>query len=130
DDRLVLADHPAAQILFHVEELLALAGQHLVDRYPGPARYDAGNVLLGDGFLEHPPGFGALDLLELALELGDDAVGQLARTAPVAAALHDFELGAGLVEMLLQFLRAGELVLLGPPWCRQFGRELFALLVL
>jgi len=50
----------------------------LFDRYSGPARHDAGDVLLGDRFLEHAPGLGALDLSELALELGDDTVGQLA----------------------------------------------------
>ena len=88
-------------------------------------------MLVGDGFVDHAPGFGALNLLELAFELRDDPIGQLASAAPIAAALHDVELGARLVELLLELLRTSELVLLGPPLRGQFGRallELFELL--
>ena len=43
--RLVLADDARAQVLLHLQQLLALALQHLVDRDAGPARHDAGDVL-------------------------------------------------------------------------------------
>ena len=46
DDRLVLADDPPAQRIFHMEELLALALQHLVDGNAGPARDDGGDLAL------------------------------------------------------------------------------------
>ena len=35
-----LTDHTAGDGVFHLQELLALALQHLVDRNPGPARDD------------------------------------------------------------------------------------------
>ena len=37
DQRLVLADDALAKRLFHLEELVALASHHLVDRNAGPA---------------------------------------------------------------------------------------------
>ena len=70
------------------------------------------------------PASAALRLLELAFELGDHAIGELARTAPIAPALHDLELGARLVELLLELLCPGELVLLGAPLRSQLGRAL------
>ena len=98
-----------------LQQLFALARQHLVDRDAGPARHDAGDVLGGHRLFEHAALFRALGFLELAFELGDHAVGQFAGAAPIAAALRLVELGAGLVELLLELLRAGELVLLGLP---------------
>src|SRR5213079_61177 len=52
-----------------------------------------------------------LGFLELLLEVGDDAVGELAGTPQLAPALGDLELGARLVELLLELLGIGELVL-------------------
>src|SRR3546814_6960834 len=40
-----LADHALADFLLHLEQLLALALQHLVDWNAGPARDDRGDVL-------------------------------------------------------------------------------------
>src|SRR5579885_3443412 len=105
----------------------ALARQHLLDRDAGPARDDGGDVLVGHRLVDHPVSLRPLGRLQLALEIGDDAVGQLARPAPIALALHDLELGAGVFELLLQLLRARQLVLLGAPLRRQLGRALFEL---
>src|SRR5579875_3371425 len=127
DDRFVLTDDALPQLLFHVQQLVALACEHLLDRDPGPARHDGGDVLLGHRLFEHARLLGRLDLFELALELGDDAVGQLAGPAPVAAALHDFKFGARLVELLLLPLRAGQFFLFGLPLRGQLGRALLQL---
>src|SRR5207302_9682041 len=78
DQRLVLPDHAAAQVLLHLEQLVALAGKHLVDRYAGPARDDASDVDVGHRLVEHALDGAALSRLELALELGNDPVGKLA----------------------------------------------------
>ena len=72
----------------------------------------------------------AFGLSDLAFEVRDDAVGQFAGAAPIAGTLHRVELGAGLVELFLQFLGAGELAFLGLPLGGQFGRLLFQLLQL
>ena len=116
-------------LVFHAQQLVALAFQHLVDRDAGPARHDRGDVLGRDLFLDT---LAALDLvvlgfLELLLELGDHAVGQLARLGQLALALRDLELGARLVELLLDLLRIGELVLLRLPLRRQLRRLLLEL---
>jgi hypothetical protein len=44
-DRLRLPDDARADHLFHLEQLLALAFQHLVDRNAGPAADDGGDVV-------------------------------------------------------------------------------------
>ncbi len=45
--RLVLADDALGQRLLHLQELFALALQHLVDRHAGPARDDLRDVVGG-----------------------------------------------------------------------------------
>src|SRR5579859_6126749 len=42
--RLFLADHAGAQALLHMEQLLALALQHPVDRHAGPAADHRGDI--------------------------------------------------------------------------------------
>ena len=61
---------------------------------------------------ELPGFFGGL---QLALEIGDDAVGELARAREIAAALRDLELLAGAVDLFLQLLRRLERFLLLVP---------------
>ncbi len=75
-----------------------------------------------------PPGdLVGLGFLELLLEVGDHAVGQLARLGELAAALRDVQLGARLVELLLHLLQIGELVLGRGPLRGQRGRLLLEL---
>ena len=52
-DRLVLADHALGQRLLHAQQLVALAFEHAVDGNAGPARDDLGDVVGGDGLLDH-----------------------------------------------------------------------------
>ena len=72
-------------------------------------------------------GLGLLGLGELALELGDPAVGDLAGAREVAAALRHLELVAQTVELLLELLALGELLLLRLPLGGQLGRALLEL---
>src|SRR5581483_2138395 len=51
-DRLVLADHALVEVLFQVEELLALALDELRHRNARPARHNLGDVLLVDLLLQ------------------------------------------------------------------------------
>ena len=55
-DRLVLADDALVEPLLHVDELLGLALEQLVDRDPGPAGDDGGDVVLVDLLLHHRVG--------------------------------------------------------------------------
>src|SRR5205823_14462738 len=91
-DGLVLADHPAMEVLFEVDELLYLALHQAGDRDPGPGRDDLGDVLLGDLLVQHLPL--ALELLELGvprvelpLELDEAAVADLGDALELALAL-------------------------------------------
>ena len=51
--RLALADDALADLVFHAQQLVALALQHLVDRNAGPARDDMGDVVRRDRLLDH-----------------------------------------------------------------------------
>ena len=119
------------ELLLHLEQLLLLALEHLVDRHAGPARHHLGDVIGGDRLLHHRALIRIrLDPGELLLELGDTAIGQFARALVFAAALRVGELDPQLVELGLQLLRVGELALLGIPARGQVGRTLLELLQL
>ena len=85
-DRLVLADDALVQPLLHVDELLRLAFQQLVDRDAGPACDDGGDVVLVDLFLHHRVGGRAVALRELVLERRQLAVADLGDALEVALA--------------------------------------------
>ncbi len=123
--RLVLADDALLQRIFHLEELVLLAFQHLVDRDAGPARHDGGDLLGRHRFLGEGVGLLVLDGLELALETGDHAIAELAGAGEVALALRDLDLHAGLVELFLQALDVLDRFLLLLP----FGGEDVGLLL-
>src|SRR4051794_265885 len=108
------------QPLLHVHELLDLALDEPRDRDPGPLADDLRDLLrvdlLGqvDGRLELVA-LARLRLGELALELRDLAVAQLARPLEVALARRALELAARLVEALAQPPVALGLLLLALP---------------
>src|SRR3546814_14311075 len=85
----------------------------LVDGNAGPARHHGGDVALRHLLVQHAIFLRRLGLAELLLQSGNHAVLQLAGPVQVAVALGDLQLAARLVELLLQLLRAGQLVLLG-----------------
>ena len=71
-----------------------------------------------------------LDVLELLLELGNAAVGELARALVLAFALGVGELGAQLIELGLELLRLAELLLLRLPPAGDVGGALLEVLEL
>ena len=124
DQRLLLADDAGAQALLHAQQLVALAGQHLVHRNAGPARDDGGDVFRCDNFLQHAVLARRLGRSELLFEVGDDAVGELAGAPEVALALRHLELRAGRLERLVEGLRIGDLLLFRLPARGQLARAL------
>ena len=48
DDRFVLADDLAFQLVFHFQEFLRFFLFHALERHPGPLRHDMHDVLAGD----------------------------------------------------------------------------------
>src|SRR3972149_5307571 len=78
DHRFGLANDALLELVFHVQELLALAGQHLLDRNAGPARHDLGDFLLADRLGHQSFVRCAIELGKLALEPGNHAIGKLA----------------------------------------------------
>src|SRR5262249_61282385 len=78
-DRGVLTDDALVEALLHVDELLDLALEQLVDRDLRPGGDDGGDVVLVDLLLDH--GRGSLDrvaaLRELLLDLRDHPFAEL-----------------------------------------------------
>src|SRR5262249_46232824 len=108
--------------VLHPQQLFALALQHSLDRYAGPARDDLRDVVGGDRLLDEGPlGGSRFDGFELLLELGNAAIGELARALVFAAPLRIRELVARLLELRLELLGIRELVLLGLPAGGQRG---------
>ena len=101
----VLADDALADLLLHLEQLLALAFQHAVDRNAGPARHDLRDVVGGDRLLDDGAGVLAFDVLQLLFKLGDAAIGQFAGALILAAPLRVGEFDAQRVELGLELLR-------------------------
>ena len=120
-----LADHALAEAALHLQELVLFAFQHLVDGNAGPARDHLRDVVGGDRLLHHLAGILlGLDVSQPLLQLGDPAIGQLARLLVLAAALRIGELDAERVQLTLELLRVRQLVLLGAPFRGQRGRLL------
>ena len=98
--RIVLADHARADRLFHLEQLLALALQHPVDRHPGPAADDAGDVVLGHFLAQHRVVGLALRFGKLLFQRRNAAIGKLSRAGEIADALRLFQFQARGIELL------------------------------
>ena len=117
--RLVLADDALVQLLFHVDELVALALHHLRDRDAGRARHDLGDLLGADLGAQQLRLSAArrrlLRLVQLRLELRDLAVLELRHAVPVALAFRFLHLQAQLLDLFLDLLAALHLRLLRLP---------------
>ena len=62
-ERFILANDPQPQTVFHIDELLDFALQHLRHRNPSPLGDDAGNVFLIHFFFQHALSGLAVNLL-------------------------------------------------------------------
>ena len=110
-----------ASALLHVQQLVALALEHPLDRNAGPARDDCGDLVGVDLLLHHRRPWPLRRLssaFELLLQRRDLAVRELAGAREIAAALRLLQLGALLVELLLELLGRAELALLAFPAAR------------
>ena len=116
--RVGLADHALAERFLHLEQFLALALHHPVDRDAGPAADDAGDILGGDFLAQHRALGRARGVGELLFELRDRAVGKLARLGEIARALRLVERDPRGVELFLELGLGADLVLLGLPALR------------
>ena len=106
----VLPHHPAMQGLFHAQQLVALALQHLGHRNPGPLGNDLGNFLVGDLVTQQLVlGLGlllflVLSRLHLLLQIRDHAVLQLGHTIQVTRPARLLQLYTGLLQLRLVLL--------------------------
>ena len=113
-------------MLFHAQQLLALAFQHPFDRHAGPARDHLCDVIGGNGLVDHGTfALGRFDALEPLFQLGNAPVGEFARALVFTLALRIGEFYPQLIELGLELLRLRELLLLGFPSRGDVGRLLF-----
>ncbi|MNM52088.1 hypothetical protein D3C81_631600 [compost metagenome] len=116
-DRLFLADHAVVQHVFHAQQLVALAFEHLADRDAGPARDNLGDLLVGHLVL-HQPEILAVHFLrgsQLLFQIGQHAVLDLAHLGEILATLCGFQIKLGLLDLLLDPGRALQRSLLRLP---------------
>ncbi len=87
-ERFVLADDALPQTVFHVDELLDFALEHLRNRNAGPLGDDAGDVFLIDFFFQHAmPGLAVdlrRDFLQFFFGLADQPVADLRHALQIA----------------------------------------------
>ncbi|MNI18250.1 hypothetical protein D3C73_716520 [compost metagenome] len=115
--RLFLADHPAVQLIFHPQQLVALPFQHPRHRNTGPARQHVCDLHVGDPVAQQA---GLLHLrlggeIQLFLQLGDAAILQLGHAAEIPGTAGHLEILAGLLQRSLDVLGTGKGGLLGLP---------------
>src|SRR5207253_11426681 len=99
-DRLVLSDDSLMETLLHMDELLRLALEQPVDRDPGPARDDRGDVVLVDLLLHHGLSLRLRPNCYFAFQSGEFAVADLGGSAEVTHSLRALVLHAKLVDPL------------------------------
>src|SRR5207244_3315294 len=127
-DGLLLADDPLTQALFHVDELLRLALEQPVDRDPGPAGDDRGDVVLVHLLLHHRVlGVRAVALRELAFERRQLAMTDLRSAVEVSGTLGAFVFHPELIDPLRDLLDAVERFLLLRPAGLQLAAPLLCL---
>ena len=124
DHGLVLPDHAGVQLVFHLQQLVALALEHLVDRMPVQRETTWAMSLSDDLLVDHTLRLLLLRLGKSLLEVRDHAVGELARTVEITAPRRLLQLRTRVVELLLELLRLGVLALLGLPLGGERGRLL------
>ena len=92
------------QRLFHPQQLVAFAFEHLRDRDPGPAADHLGNLLLGDlaaQQLEMACAFGRLGIDQLFFQLRNPAMLQFGHARQVLGTASIFQFGPGPLQLFL-----------------------------
>ncbi len=117
----ILTDDTFVQPVFHAQQLVTFAFQHLGCRDPGPASDDLGDLFRAHGLFDHDAvGFLLFGLTQLFFQLRDHAIRKLARLGQIALTFGDFQIGAGTVQLFLKITRTGHLVTLGLPFGGHF----------
>ena len=129
-DGFILTDDAGVQHIFEMQQLLALARQHLRHRDARPAADDLCDILFADFFFEQAVVLGlrrndGLFFLELLLELWQLAVLEFRHAVEVVGALGGFHLAVHAVNLFLDGADAQDGVLLRLP----LGLELALLLL-
>src|SRR5690606_5234045 len=102
-DRFALPYDTAGDLVFHAQELLTLAFQHLVDRDPGPAGDDMRHMLRRNRFLDHAAvARGGLRFLQLLFKLRDASIGQLTGALEFTLALGNGQFSTRFVQLTLE----------------------------
>ena len=123
DQGFLLADDTTTQGVFHRQQLFTLAFQHLLDRHPGPAADDPGDLLgINHLWAERVLRRGSFFLCQLALQLGDLAIGDLGRPLQVPCPLGRDQFGAQAVQGLADLGGLTDLVLFRTPLGRHILR--------
>ena len=117
----VLTDNRFSEDRLHLEELFALALEHLVDGNAGPAADDAGDVVRGHLFAQHGACRGTLCFDKLPFERGNRAILELTCPAQVTRALCLIKRNACRFELFLQLGLGLNLFLLALPAGGQRG---------
>ena len=117
--RLRLANDALANRVFHFQELVALALQHLIDRNARPARDNLGYVAGGHRFVHENAAPFRLGRCKPPFEIWNNAVGEFAGALIFTPALRLDKFVAGRLKLLLELLLRTKLVLLGVPSRRQ-----------
>ncbi len=131
---LFLADHPFADLFFHLQQLFTLAFQHFGCRNTGPALDHLRDLLGTHRFFDHHIGFPLLGLFQLGFQRGNDRIRQLSCPCQIPLTLGDLQLGARLLQLLFQLANSRQLGALGLPLgghlggtLHQFGQLFFQL---
>ncbi len=106
-NRFRLTDNALTERRFHLQELLALTLEHLVDRNAGPARDDLRDMGFRHSLVDQSTGCARalFHFRELLFKLGNDAIGKFRRPLKLARALRLHEFVARTVEFFLELLR-------------------------
>ena len=109
--RLMLADDTCVQHVFHAQQFVPLAFEHLRHRNAGPLGDHLGDLLIGHLVAQQLVFLLAVlvDHFQAALEVWDDAVLQLGHARQVALAPRRLEVGLGLLDLLLDLRGALDL---------------------
>ena len=118
---LILTHHTLVQLVFEVQQLLAFALHHLVDRDACPTRHNLSHIV-GTHFFVHQRmvtlGFQQVgfSLIDGSLSLANLAVAQLSHTSIVAVALGHFSLVLVCLNVVLLLLDKLHIVAFGLPF--------------
>ena len=111
-----MADNTFANFFFHTQKFVLLAFEHFINRNAGPAGDNLRDIIGGDSLGNHGAlAFSPFIRCEFFLQIRNQAIGKFTGLLIFAFALRIGEIGAGLFQLLFDFLRGTKFVFLGFP---------------